>query len=192
MTPTKKRAAGTAAPARDKNGPRSVSQAFMQRMAPLSVQHEEIRPESTLMCQICLLNSVLERAANRLAEQHGLTLPQWMALGCIGHAGEEGIKHSELGKRLMLSKAPITGVVDRLERGGYVNRTADKIDRRACRIIITPKGEATWKLVRHTLRASAGDFSQCLSETEQQTLVTLLARVLDTAAKSDPILQTLG
>ena len=71
---------------------------------------------AALMCHVMLLNSVLERSANRFAEDHGLTFPQWMALGCVGHGGDEGVRHSEIGQRLMLSKAPVTGVIDRLER----------------------------------------------------------------------------
>ncbi|HVF09780.1 MAG TPA: MarR family transcriptional regulator [Abditibacteriaceae bacterium] len=169
----------------------SVVHAFMKRMAPSTERQEQILPASALMCHICLLNSVVERAANRCLEQQDLTLPQWMALGCIGNAAAEGIKHSELGKRLMLSKAPITGIVDRLERGGYVQRVADQKDRRISRIVITAKGEATWQSVRQTLRKGATDFYGCLTDAEQQTLLSLLARVLDSAAKADPILATI-
>src|SRR5205085_12192673 len=95
--------------------------------------HEEMIPQAALFCHIFMLNSVLERAGNRVAEGGGLTLPQWMALGCIGHCGDEGIAHSLLGSRLMLSKAPITGVVDRLERAGHVLRAPDAADRRVSR-----------------------------------------------------------
>lgn len=143
------------------------------------------------MFHIRMLNSVIERAANRCMEGQDLTLPQWMALGCIGNAEGAGLTHSELGKRLMLSKAPITGVVDRLERGGYVQRGAAPKDRRISLITITPKGEETWKSVRQSLREGASDFYGCLSEEEQQTLLSLLARVLDSAAKADPMLVAL-
>ncbi|MDQ3813652.1 MAG: MarR family transcriptional regulator [Armatimonadota bacterium] len=172
------------------NGGCSVAQAFMRRMTPQSVQHEDTLPAAAVMCHIYLLDSVLERAANRVVEQHGLTMPQWMALGCIGHAGPEGIPHSELGKRLMLSKAPITGIVDRLERGGYVQRMADKTDRRVSRIVMTAKGEETWRRVRQTLREDAPHYCQDLSAEEIDTLLSLLARVLNRAAQADPILPT--
>ena len=164
----------------------------MKRMAPCAEHPEQITPASSLMCHVCLLNSVVERAANRSLEQQELTMPQWMALGCIGNAGPEGITHSELGKRLMLSKAPITGVVDRLERGGYVHRTADQKDRRISRVVITPRGEETWQSVRQALREGASDFYGCLTAQEQETLLSLLARVLDSAAKADPILATIN
>lgn len=164
----------------------------MRHMAPASVQREEIPLSSSLLCHIKLLNSVLERNANRFAEEHGLTMPQWMALGCIGHCGVEGIRHSELGSRLMLSKAPITGVVDRLERAGYVRRTPDASDRRVSRVTITQSGEAVWKQVRGTLRERSIQLCDCLSAKEQETLVSLLARLLEDAAAGDPISCALG
>jgi MarR family 2-MHQ and catechol resistance regulon transcriptional repressor len=166
----------------------SLAISHMKQMAPVSVQNEEILPQAAIMCHTMLLNSVLERSANRFVEAHGLTFPQWMALGCIGHCGEEGIRHAELGNRLMLSKAPVTGVVDRLERGGYVHRVADVKDRRVSRVVITPQGEAAWRDVRQTLRERSIKLCECLSDDEQMILLNLLTRLLEEVAKTDPIL----
>ncbi|HVF85313.1 MAG TPA: hypothetical protein VM821_04980, partial [Abditibacteriaceae bacterium] len=61
--------------------------AHMRRMAPPSAQCEEIPTEAAVLCHIMLLNSVLERSVNRFADLCGLTFPQWMALGFVGHCG---------------------------------------------------------------------------------------------------------
>lgn len=160
---------------------------FMKRMNP-RCQDSEIIPPAALFFHIFMLNSVLERAANRVTEQYGLTMPQWMALGCVANGGDEGVMHSQLGHRLMLSKAPITGLVDRLERGDYVRRVMDDKDRRVSRIVITPKGEETWRAVRGELRAHATERCACLSGEELQTMLGLLGRLLESAADADPIL----
>jgi DNA-binding MarR family transcriptional regulator len=161
----------------------------MERMAPQSVQQDEVLLSSAVLCHIMILNSVLERTANRYAEEHGLTFPQWMAIGCIGHAGPEGITHSELGQKLMLSKAPITGLVDRLERGGFVNRVADTLDRRVSRVVMTEKGESVWREVRQSLRENSQELCACFSTEEQELLVSLLSRLLNTVASADPTLE---
>jgi DNA-binding MarR family transcriptional regulator len=161
----------------------------MQRLTPCS-HHEEMPLPAALMCHFFLISSVLERAGNRQAEQHGLTLPQWLALGSIGQGGAEGITHSELGSRLMLSKAPITGIVDRLERGEYVQRVPDPKDRRVSRIVICDKGEETWQKVRQALRDQATEQVSGLTPDEQETLLGLMARLLDAVSKADPILNT--
>lgn len=176
------------APADEIEQAMATARDFMRRMAPEEVQREAIYPASAVVCHIMLLNSVLERCANRFAEEHGLTLTQWMALGCIGNGGEIGLRHTELGERLMLSKAPVTGVVDRLERAGYVQRRADAEDRRASRITITPRGLEAWKNVRGALRENAKKMCSDLSGDEQKQLLRMLARFLESAAEGDPIL----
>lgn len=164
---------------------------FMSRFGPCPAgDHSEGIPLSgAMMCQIMMLNSVIERTGNRRIEEHGLTLPQWLALGCISRAGEEGMPHSQIGHQLMLSKAPITGIVDRLERAGLVERRADTKDRRVSRAIATPKGIETWWNVKYTLRQnSEGIIGSCLSSDEQEQLLRLMGRLLEAFAQSDPTL----
>jgi MarR family 2-MHQ and catechol resistance regulon transcriptional repressor len=168
-----------------------AAEAFMRRMAPQSVQDADLLLAPALICHIRLLNSVFERSANRCAEEYGLTVLQWMALGCIANTGSVGINHSELGARLMLSKAPITGLVDRLVREGYAERADDRNDRRVSRILITARGEETWFKVRSTLRSFAIEQCGALSDDEQRIILGLLARLLDSASGADPILQSL-
>lgn len=168
----------------------TIAEAFMKRMGPQMAQGEERPVGSALFCHIYLLNSVLERMGNRCAEQYQLTMPQWMALGCIAHGGVSGITHSELGTRLMLSKAPITGVVDRLERDGLVKRESDARDRRVSRIVISPQGEERWKSVRGALHECSIETCACLSEDEQRETLKSLAKLLGATAKSDPILSS--
>lgn len=164
--------------------------AHMKRMAPPSAQSEEIPLESAILCHIMLLNSVLERSVNRFAELCGLTFPQWMALGFIGHCGEGGIRHAELGNHLMLSKAPVTGVVDRLEREGYVRRVGDEKDRRVSRIVMTPKGETVWWDVKNHLRENSQKLLEILPAHEHEQLLSILSRLMTAAAAADPILNT--
>ena len=166
----------------------SVAETFMQGMGPEKAQCEERPVASALFCHIYLLNSVLERMGNRCAEQHHITMPQWMALGCVAHGGTKGITHSELGTRLMLSKAPITGVVDRLERDGLVKRESDARDRRVSRIVVTPQGEERWQEVRGSLHETAIETCSCLSEDEQRETLNALSKMLGATAQSDPIL----
>ena len=168
-----------------------VAETLMRRMAPPGTECDDIPLPSALICNIRALNIVLERKATRCAEEHGLTMPQWMALGCIGNGGGEGITHSDLGHRLMISKAPITGVVDRLERDGMVQRLADEHDRRVSRIVITARGTETWMRVRSALRDYGAEQCACLSPQEQHAAIELLARLLDSAAAGDPMLSSL-
>jgi DNA-binding MarR family transcriptional regulator len=53
----------------------------------------------------------------------------------------EGAMPSTLARRLMVTPTVITGVVDRLERRGYLRREDDRVDRRRVHLVLTPDGE---------------------------------------------------
>src|SRR5258706_3002767 len=51
-----------------------------------------------------------------------LTGAQLNAMLVLREAGEEGIPLSEIGRNLVVTKANVTGLIDRLEREGLVHR----------------------------------------------------------------------
>lgn len=143
--------------------------------------------DGTVMCSIMVLNSVIERQGNRIMEEHGLTLPQWLALGCVAAGGEGGASHSAIGARLMLSKSPVTGVIDRLERAGLVERKPDAHDRRVSRVVITEPGTAMWWRVKESFAAFSDElFEGFLDPEELKRLLDLLGRMLGAFAARDP------
>jgi len=172
----------------------SLSARFMEYLTPdgeCPVRREPPTTAHAILCHILLLQSVLERTANRITETHGLTFTQWMALSCASHGGQTGITHSQLSRRLMLSKAPITGVVDRLEKVKLVRRMADRQDRRVSRIVITDEGLRLWDAVRDELEEHSRRLFADLPAPEQELLLPLLARLLSSAIQEDPMLAAL-
>jgi DNA-binding MarR family transcriptional regulator len=53
---------------------------------------------------------------------------------------KNGQSMTELSQLLSIDNSTITGLVDRLEKSGFVNRNASTSDRRMFRIFITPQG----------------------------------------------------
>jgi MarR family transcriptional regulator, organic hydroperoxide resistance regulator len=74
---------------------------------------------------------------NRLAE-HGITIGQSFILLSLREKDGQNVK--ELAENLAIDSSAITGLVDRLEKAGLVERRADERDRRALRIHLTKKG----------------------------------------------------
>jgi len=82
---------------------------------------------------------VNQDAKRRLAP-HGVTPVQYALLKVLWERDDQsGV---EIGGRLQLDSATITGVLDRLERAGFVARRADPRDRRVNRIVLTAQGRA--------------------------------------------------
>lgn len=77
------------------------------------------------------------RRARELLAPFGVTPVQYAVLKVLGDTG--GLSGAELGQRMVLDSASITGVVDRLEALGLVERRADPGDRRAQQIVATQR-----------------------------------------------------
>lgn len=60
---------------------------------------------------------------------------------------------SELARRVFLSKAGMTKMIDRLEGAGLVRRVRSDADRRVISAVLTAKGEKTFQQSRKILRA---------------------------------------
>lgn len=75
----------------------------------------------------------------------GITRSQWWVLSQLSRHPREGLLQTELARLLEVGKVSVGGLIDRLEAGGYVQRTPDKDDRRAKRVQVTDKGRAVLK-----------------------------------------------
>ena len=74
-----------------------------------------------------IMDSIRQSVVKEFKEMN-LTGPQGMLVGILSHHG--AMKVSELSERLGLSNSTVSGIVDRLEKQGYVERTEPR--RSAC------------------------------------------------------------
>jgi DNA-binding MarR family transcriptional regulator len=86
----------------------------------------------------------LNRWAEALAvqeQQADLSLRQFSALTLIQ---EESMSLGELARQLHVTPAVVTGLIDRLERRGYVHRTTGTEDRRRVLLSLTEEGRRAY------------------------------------------------
>lgn len=89
---------------------------------------------------------------------------------------EGGMPLSEIGRRLVVSKANVTGLIDRLEKKGYVRRERTS-DRRVSIARLTAEGRNVVETLLPTYRRAAGLLVDCLDATEKQQLNTILRKL---------------
>lgn len=68
----------------------------------------------------------------------GLTVPQADVIFTLGNTS--GLTFGEIGEKTLITKGTLTGVIDRLEQKGLVERVACPEDRRCTRAALTSKG----------------------------------------------------
>ncbi|HYE12490.1 MAG TPA: MarR family transcriptional regulator [Patescibacteria group bacterium] len=87
---------------------------------------------------IRILKNVME-AVKQNVHQHfkemNVTGPQGMLMGTLAHYGE--MKVSDLSEKLGLSNSTVSGIIDRLENQGLVERTRSTEDRRVVYVKVT-------------------------------------------------------
>ena len=96
----------------------------------------------------------------KLLLPHKLTMPQHKTLEHIHwHSKEGGLSIGELSEHLGLACSTVSGIVDRLERDGWLQRNRGTSDRRRVKVELTEKAEAL--------------FSQSVIDTEDFWLTTI-------------------
>lgn len=89
---------------------------------------------------------------------------------------------AELAEAAGVTRATMTGLVDTLERDGYVQREPDPDDRRMMSVRLTAKAETFLRDYLPTHFQTTGAIMAALTEGERKTLVTLLGKVQAQAA----------
>jgi DNA-binding MarR family transcriptional regulator len=93
-------------------------------------------------CILFLLSKAYQKAFGnfkRRLQEYGLTPVQSLVLMTISE--EEGLSAGEIGKRLVLDNATLSGVLDRLADGGWIIKTTADDDKRLLQIYLTPKAK---------------------------------------------------
>ncbi|WP_193371370.1 MarR family winged helix-turn-helix transcriptional regulator [Pelagibius marinus] len=98
------------------------------------------RIENCISFQIGKAAQQISRRAKELLAPYGVTPVQYAILKCLDESA--GMSGAELGARIVLDSASITGVIDRLVTLGLVERRPDSNDRRVQRLYLTPKSKA--------------------------------------------------
>lgn len=101
------------------------------------------------------LESRLQLAVAERLREIGLSVPQCDVVTTLTEA--EGISQQELAKRLYVTKGNISGLLDRLEAAGLVERRSTAADRRQYAIYLTAPGREAAKkaiAVQHALIAA--------------------------------------
>ena len=113
----------------------------------------------------------------RLLRPLGVSAAGGLVLGILRDNGP--MSPSELGERLIVSRAAVTGLLDSLERRGFVSRSANPADRRSLLVEVTPAGLAVVQEFRTIVHRNERDWMSVLSDAELGTYVELMHRIQD-------------
>jgi len=132
-------------------------------------------PWLPLMRELVRTSQAFSHYSDRHVKSLGLTPAQFDVLATLGNT--PGMTFRDLGSKTLLTKGSLTGIVDRMERKGWVKRVTSTDDRRSVFVRLTPKGQQLFKKVFPAhLNHLTTAFGR-ISERDQKDLERLLRKL---------------
>jgi DNA-binding MarR family transcriptional regulator len=103
-------------------------------------------PSLVLTTAVMATADTLLRESQRFFRPFGLTASQYNVLNVVGPR-PDGMSQRELSDVLVVDRSNVTGLLDRMEKCGWVQRADDPLDRRVYRITLTASGRKLWETI---------------------------------------------
>jgi len=119
--------------------------------------------------------------SKKIQKEYGVTIPQVLCLNFLNNSPNYQTTQSEIKKFLNLNSSTVSGIIDRLEKRGYLARLPKSGDKRIANIALTSAGEELLSTIPPLLHEQLSTKLQSLDEPEiikvessLETLVQLL------------------
>ena len=97
---------------------------------------------------------------------------------------EAGTLHvAEIGERLLIARAQMTHLIDKLVDLGIVERQMDTADRRMINVVLTSKGRAIVEERDSNIKKATKETLSCLTDVELETLSDSLEKLRNVLSK---------
>jgi DNA-binding MarR family transcriptional regulator len=142
---------------------------------------EELYPDASARATECAMNLVqtadlIVKRISGLLQPFDLSPASGLVLSIVADAVEP-LPPNKIAERLIISRATVTGLIDSLEKRGYVQRLAHKSDRRMLLVVPTERGREVANAFRPVVHRHEKLWLETLGEEEQGRLIDTLHRL---------------
>lgn len=128
-----------------------------------------------LLGEAHLLGSRLAQSHQRTADAVGIGVTDLLCLEVVG-AGEP-LTAGQLADQVQLTPGAVTGVLDRLERGGFIKRERDAEDRRRVLVRLDPARQRDMARLLDPLAGALAEVTAGTSDAELALMADFMARL---------------
>ena len=122
-------------------------------------------------------SALMQKLSDRFFSQFGLTDVQFNIMMILKEAGETGLSQQQLSEHLIVTKSNVVGLVDRLERSGYVRRMAHPSDRRFNQIVLAPRGSAVVSKIERQYFSEVDRMMNALSTSQKKSVIQAMESI---------------
>ena len=143
----------------------------------LSLSKDFVSIEHEALLNLYYTTICLKKHAAEFFAPYGLTDVQFNLMMMLRHhGGDEGLSQARLSEMMLVNRANITGLIDRLEKAGMVQRTAAE-DRRYNMIQLTQKGQKLLAKADTAYGKKVQKVMGVLSKTDLQALIKACGKI---------------
>jgi len=149
-----------------------------ERLQRMAERYPSLDPDAVVTH--CIVQSIADEVAAAKKEtlaRYGLSEGRLHVLALLLEHHPHPLSHSELAERSSVTKGNITGLVNGLERDGYVRREDSGQDRRVSFISLTSMGQQLIENILPNYFTRLAALMGELSIDERKTLVSLLTKL---------------
>jgi len=123
--------------------------------------------------------SCLRKKAGHFLQQFGLTDVQFNLMMLLQHQSnpDGGLSQAQLSSMMLVNRANITALIDRMEKSDLVERTSMPMDRRYNIIKLTERGKRMLLKIEPLYAQEVDRIMDVLLESEQKRLISMLEKV---------------
>lgn len=122
--------------------------------------------------------SHLRKKAGDFLQPFGLTDVQFNLMMLLRHqSGEEGLNQAHISKMMLVNRANITSLIDRMEKAGLVVRASASTDRRYNIIKLTSRGEKLLDRIEPLYTQEVKKIMNPLKDVQQKSIIAMLEKV---------------
>jgi len=121
----------------------------------------------------------IKKKAVEFLKPFGITDVQLNMMMMLAHQAEHegGLSQARISEMMLVNRANITSLVDRMEKAGFVIRTAADGDRRYNIIKLTSKGKRLLEKVEPLYAKEVTKIMSVLTQAEQKKLVKMMEKL---------------
>ncbi len=143
---------------------------------PVAREEPGLDQAEAVMQALRRISRAIELHSHSLASRYGMTVPQLAVLKELNARG--GCSIGELTRAVHLSQATVTGILDRLQRRGLVQRCRGRADKRKVHVWLTEAGQATLRRSPPLLHENFLAAFSRLHDWEQTQILSSLQRLV--------------
>lgn len=143
----------------------------------LSLTKNFVSTEHEALLNLYYTTNCLKKHAAEFFAPYGLTDVQFNLMMMLKHhGGTEGLSQARLSEMMLVNRANITGLIDRLEKAGFVARTAAD-DRRYNMIKLTQKGQQLLDKADADYGEKVQQVMSVLTKADQKALIKACGKI---------------